>query len=203
MQQPLKEIIIILVMFWAGISGCANLHAINDFSSASLTGITKFEDVKYSFTQHCMERCVADFVSSAQIKRSAACNCEVYKKADTVTLLIYNAIRCYFDGMAHLSDNKLEKYNFDVLNSALTEGSFADIKIGKEQVTAYSSIAQIILNATTGIYRRNKIKKYIEEANSPIQILLEKFQFILQKNLAGELDFKKEKLYDYYRELAF
>jgi hypothetical protein len=176
-------VIILSILF----VGCANLRTINDFSSDSLHGIQKSEQINYSFTQHCRDRCVFEATRKFEIKRSLDCDCETYKKADTVTMLIYNSIRGYLNGLTNLSGNNLANYNLDTLKRSLTEGNFGDIKIGKEQVNAYGGIAQILLNAVAGAYR--------------IQILLDKFQFILQKNLNDELNFKKEKLFAFYREL--
>lgn len=180
---------------------CANLRAVNGFSSDSLEGIQKFEQIHYSFTQHCHDRCVFEATRNFEIKRSLECNCDIYEKADSVTMLIYSSIKGYLDGLANLSDNNLANYNLDTLKSTLTEGDFGDIKIGKEQVDAYGGIAQILLNAVSGAYRKKKIKFYIEQANKPIQTLLDKFQFILRNNLNEELNFKKEKLFAFYREL--
>lgn len=167
----------------AGLSSGVNLKSINDFSSSSSKGIKNFEDINYSFKQHCIDRCQFEAIHKFEIKRDTECNCYDYKKADSITLVIYNSIKGYFDGLANLSNNDLTDYNFDALNKSLTEGEFGDIKIEKTQVDAYSTISKILLKATTDIYSKNKIKKYVDEANAPIQILLAKFQFILQINL--------------------
>lgn len=171
------------------------------FSSTASSGLKKFEDINYSFTEHCIENCRLEAVRGFDIKRELQCNCDGYKKADRVTLLIYHSIKGYFDGLTDLSGNELTSYNLNRLKTALTEGTFGDITIAKEQADAYATISKILLNATTDIYRKNKIKKYIREANGPIRVLLDKFQFILQKNLEGELSFKKEKWYAYYQEM--
>jgi hypothetical protein len=182
-------------------SGYANLKQINDYSSKSLDGIKKFEDIDYSFTRYCFERCQFDAVRKFEIKRETECNCDVYSAADSVTLLIYNAIRGYFGGLTSLSDNELTTYHFDAVQKSLAAGNFGDIRIDSEQVAAYSNICKILLRAITDLYQKKKIKQYIEAANQPIQILLQKFQFILQKDLEGELNFKKEALYAYYKEM--
>jgi hypothetical protein len=137
-----------------------------------------------------------------EIKRDVECNCNDYKKADSITLLIYNSIKGYFDGLTNLSNNDLTNYNFDALKKSLTEGDFGGVKIEKEQVDAHLKISKILLRTTTDVYRKKKLKGYIEEANAPLQVLLKKFQFIIQKNLEGELNFKKENLYAYYKEMA-
>lgn len=192
---------ILLLFLTAGLSSCVNLKSVNDFSSSSSKGIKKFEDINYSFKQHCIDRCQFEAIRKFEIKRETECDCDDYKKADSVTLVIYNSIKGYFDGLTNLSNNDLTDYNFDALKKSLNEGKFGDIEIEKTQVDAYSAISNILLKATTDIYRKNKIKEYVEEANAPIQILLTKFQFILQKNLQDELNFKKEKLYAYYQEM--
>lgn len=199
-NSGLKRIVVFFIVSIV-INSCANLHSINNFSSTSSSGLTKFEDIHYSFIQHCENRCESESIRKFEIKRALDCNCDIYKKADSVTVLIYQSIKGYFDGLAALSEKDLTNYNSDTLETNLTTGTFGDIEIDQRQVEAYTGISNILLNAVTGLYRKNKIKKYVEEANQPIQILLSKFQFILQKNLEGELDFKKEKLYDFYRGL--
>ena len=107
-----------------------------------------------------------------EIQREEECNCDLYTTADSVTLLIYKAIRGYFSGLAHISNNELTAYNPGALQKALTEGNFGDKKIEKEQVDAYTNIYKILLRATADLYRKKKIKQYIEEANQPIQVLI-------------------------------
>ena len=195
-----KSFFIVFIILIA-ISSCTSLRAVHDFSSASSKGLSQFEEIPNSFTKHCLERCVFESIRTFEIKRAPDCDCETYRKADSVTMLIYHSIHGYFDGLSDLSDNDLTKYKLDALNTSLTAGTFGDIKIDTQQVNAYSAVSHILLNAVAGNYRKKKIKKYVEDANQPIQLLLNKFQFILQKNLEGELDFRKEKLYAFYREL--
>lgn len=182
-------------------SGCANLHTVNNFSSASSSALSKFEDIDYGFNQHCRERCVAENISEFQIKRTPDCNCAIYKTADSVTTLIYLSVKNYFASLAALSGKDQRHYDFTSLNASLVAGSFGDFQITQQQADAYSGVANLLLDASTGIYRNNKIRKYVQQANRPMQLLLEKLQFILQENLSGELDFKKEKLYNLYRGL--
>jgi len=201
MEKQFKKQILVAGLLSIVFYSCVNLRAVNDVSLTSLHTLARFEELNYSFTKHCTDRCVFELIRKFEIKRTTDCNCNDYKKADTVTVLIYNSIRGYFDGLAHLSEGKLTNYHLDPLTASLTEGSFGNLKIDKKQVDAFSAISGILLNASTGIYRKNKIKNYVEQANTPLQILLNKFQFILQSNLEDELNFKKEKLYAFYSEL--
>lgn len=189
------------LLLTVGISSCINLKSVNTFSSSSLKGIKKFEDINYSFNQHCNERCKFEAISKLEVKKKLECDCSLYKSADSVTILIFNSINGYFDGLAKLSNNELTDYKFDALKKALVKGDFGDVKIEEKHVNAYSEISKILLKATTDAYRKRKLKFYITKANEHIQVLLTSFQFIVQKNLADELEFKKDKLSVFYSNM--
>lgn len=191
----------IILIISTAISSCTSLRAVNDFASVSSTDLSKFEEIPNSFTQYCLDRYVSESVRKLEIRRSLDCDCSIYQKADSVTFLIYLSIRGYFDGLTAISDNNVTHYKMDPLSASLTAGTFGNIKIDQKQVEAYSLLSNILLGAVSGDYRKNKIKKYVEQANAPIEVLLDKFQFILQTNLAGELNFGKERLYALHKEL--
>jgi hypothetical protein len=191
-------IILLLLIF----TSCVNLKEVNSYSSKAATGIKKFEEIGYSFTQRCFDRWQMEAIKDFDIKRETEWNCTIYKTADSIIQLLYNAINGYFDGLVSLSDNNLTYYNFDALRKALPAGEFGSIKIGEVEAKAYSKISGILLRAATDVYRQKKLTIYIEQANQPIQVLLSKLQFILQKNLVDELSFKKEKLFIYYKEMS-
>ena len=182
-------------------TGCVTLKPVSDFSASSVNGIMKFEEINYSFQQHCLDRCAFEAIRTFEIKRDTECDCKDYKKADQITGQIYNTLKSYFTGLSNLSDNKLTSFNFKSLENSLIKGEFGKILIEDEHVKSYTNLSGIILRATTDLYRRKMISKYVEEANSHVQILLEKFQFIIQQNLRDELDFRKARLYDYYMEI--
>jgi hypothetical protein len=184
------------------VTSCVNLKEVNSYSSKAATGIKKFEEIGYSFTQRCFDRWQMEAIKDFDIKRETEWNCTIYKTADSITQLLYNSINGYFDGLVSLSDNNLTHYNFDALRKALPAGEFGSIKIGEAEAKAYSKISGILLRAATDVYRQKKLTIYIEQANQPIQVLLSKLQFILQKNLVDELSFKKEKLFIYYKEMS-
>lgn len=193
--SPLKILLLLCL------AGCVNLKQINDYSSTSSAGIKKFENIGYSFKQHCIDACHFEAIKKFEIKRDNECDCNLYKQADSVTQTIYNAIKGYFDGLTCLSNNELTTYNLDPLKKSLKAGSFGNISIDTSDVNAYSKISKILLKATTDLYRKKKIKKYVASANVPLQVLLTKFQFILQTNLEGELNWKKDELYRYYKKM--
>jgi hypothetical protein len=183
------------------LNSCVSLKSVSSFSSTSLDGIKKFEEINYSFRQHCIERCQFEAIRDFDIKKETDCNCDIYKQADQATLLIYNSIKGYLTGLKNISRNNLTDYSTNALEKSLQEGAFGNVKIEKKLVDSYSSILEILSKSVTDIYRKNKIEIYVEDANEPIQVLLEKFQFIMKENLEVELDFRKERLYDYYMEM--
>ena len=206
MKRGQKALVALIVILTLSLTSCVNLKSVNDYSLTSLKSIRKFEEINYSFKQHCIDRCQFEAIRKFEIKNwkdaEKECACALYQQADSVTQLIYNAINGYFEGLSNLSNNNLTTYNFDALKNSLTEGNFGNVEIKKEQVDAYANISKILLRATMDLYRKKKIKDYVEQANEPIQILLSTFQFILQSNLEGLVEVKKEKLFSYYKDMA-
>ena len=201
MNRSISLSVLLLLGYLIALTGCGTLSSVSDFSSASVSGIKKFEDIDYSFRQHCIESCNFEAIRTFELKREIDCDCGDYKKADQVTQQIYNTLKSYFSGLSNLSDNKVTSFNFKNLEKSLTKGEFGSVTINDEHVEAFTNLSGIILRAATDLYRRNRIRQYIGEANSHVQILIEKFQFIVGKNLKGELDFRKEMLFDYYMEM--
>ena len=146
-----------------GIESCVNLKHVNDYSAASLKSISNFEGIGYSFKQNCLDNCrekkMNDLVLSAE-----TCNCDANQRADSVTLLIYNSLRGYLNGLISLSNNDLTNYKTDALTLSLTEGSFGSLNIAKTQTEAYSKISETLLRSFTDKYRKHKLGDYLKSA---------------------------------------
>jgi hypothetical protein len=183
------------------LNSCVSLKSVDSFSSTSLDAVKKYEEINYSFRQHCIERCQFEAIKEFDIKKETDCNCDIYNQADKATLQIYNSIKGYLTGLTNISRNNLTNYSTNALEKSLKEGAFGNVIIEKKQIDAYATILEILSKSVTDTYRKNKIKIYVEEANEPIQVLLGKFQFIMKENLEVELDFRKERLYDYYMDM--
>jgi len=192
-----------ILAFFAMLSviSCTDLAHVHRFAESGRKEMATGNAMTYNFNQACLDRCRLNAMRAFDIKREESCNCKLYDEADAVTSKIEKALGKYFTALARLSDDELTNYNVDPLADALAEGQFGSVTIEKKQSQAYASIAQILLKATTDAYRRKKTKDYIAAGNEPVQVLLSKLQFILNANLATELDFKKESLYAYYSEL--
>lgn len=201
MTKQFQKIGLVLILLTVGLGSCVNLKYVNDFSSSSLKSVKKFEEINYSFKQNCLDNCLDKKINDLSLS-TKDCDCKTNEKADSVTLIIYNAIKDYLDGLTNLSNNDFTNYKFDALNKALTEGDFGSIKIEKTQVDAYSNISKILLRAFTDEYRKAKIKKYITNANAPIKILLTFLDFNLSANLEGKLNVQKQRIESYYFDLT-
>ena len=115
-------------------TGCVTLKPVSDFSASSVNGIMKFEEINYSFQQHCLDRCAFEAIRTFEIKRDTECDCKDYKKADQITGQIYNTLKSYFTGLSNLSGNKLTSFNFKSLENSLIKGEFGKILIEDEHV---------------------------------------------------------------------
>lgn len=196
-----KVLLVIALAVW--LSSCVDLKAVHKYASSSLKGVSKYQEIGYTFTSHCLDRCSYELVRKASIQREPKCSdCKLYRKADAATNTIYKHIRNYFDALDNLSNNELTSYKMDDLSNALQEGEFGGIEITKADANAATKIGEILLRASTDIYRKNKIEEFVGQANADLQILLLKFQDIIGANLAGEIDFKKEMIYAYYNEIV-
>jgi len=182
------------------LASCVNLKHVNDFSASSVSSLTSFESINYSFRQNCTDQCFLDNIISLAMDPDN-CDCILEAKADTITLAVYFAVKGYFDGLASLSQNELTRYNTAALKKALTEGSFGAINVNKGHVESYSRLSEILLRSFTDEYRKNKLRIYITEANEPVKNLLAFLEFNLASNLYGKIEVQKERLRSFYFDL--
>lgn len=181
-------------------TSCINLKKVNDYSSCSLQSIKNFENIDYSFTKACYDAGKLQRIRNAAFSLDTSqFDCGKSELADSITLLVYNSLRCYFEGLAKLSANELTEYHTDTLAGALVKAKLSD-----STVFAYSKISSVLLHALTDEYRKKKIQQYIGEANEAVKILLEALDFELSKNLVGRLRTQEVKInniyYSYFRE---
>jgi len=198
-RNPYLNPIILLIL--PILVGCINLQHVHDYSDNSLKATKKFEEIPFTFSMHCMDRCRIAAIDSFKIYREIECPCDQYKRADSVTQLLYRAVAGYFDGLTRLSRNELTNYRIDRLKNAVQEVDLGVLQVKKVEVDAYATLTDMMLRGFADSYRRKKIKEYIGEANAPVQLLLAKLEFIESKNLEDLLAFKKEQLFDHYRML--
>ena len=191
--------------FFAGIgvlllSSCLNLKAVSDYAGNSTESLKKFDDLGYSYTQACQEKCTLAQLNKGALQRDD-CDCDGEKTADSVTLVLYRAVKGYYEGLAKLSDNQLTSYKFDGLKKALKEGDFGGVKLNKDHVDAYAKIGSILTRAATDHYRKRKLSKYIAAANEPVKVLLGALVFNLSESLPQRLETQRQRAEGYYFDL--
>src|SRR5690606_27253732 len=109
--------------------GCVNLKAVQDFSSVSMTSLQNFEEIDYTFLDHCIDRCEDEAIRKFEFQRALECSCDLYAKADSITQLMYQTVGGYFEGLGSLSQNELTAYSTDALIGSLTAEELGPIKI--------------------------------------------------------------------------
>jgi hypothetical protein len=118
-------------------------------------------------------------------------------------MLLYTAIKGYFDGLTKLSNNELTTYKFDALAKSIKEGNEAGLRISSRDVDAYTKISGLLTKTVTDEYRKRKISNYIAEANEPVKVLLNTLKFNLVANLSRNLETKQQRLQDFYTNLLY
>jgi hypothetical protein len=189
------------ILLTSGFFNCVNLQHVNNFSSSALESVKKFEEIDYGFKQHCLDNCYDLKINdlSFNIKE---CDCQTNEKADSITLIIYQAVKGYFGGLTNLSNNKLTDYKINALSKSLAEIDLNAVKIDKSQVEAYSAISGILLRSITDKYRQHKIKEYLKAGNEPLKVLLSFMDFNLSSNLSGKLNVQKQVIKGDYFDLT-
>lgn len=182
-------------------TGCVNLKAVHTYSTSSLKSLQKFEDLDYSFRKSCQEKCRIGQFEKQKID-PIPCPCHEEKSADSVSLIIYKALKGYFQGLADLSTNELTSYKFNALAKALKEGNFGGLTVNKQHVDAYAKISTILTRAVTDGYRRKKLSLYIGDANESVKTLLQTMGFILVETLSKRLETQEQRLQSFYFDLV-
>jgi hypothetical protein len=185
----------------SALPGCISLEHVHNFSSSSLESVLKFEVIDYSFKQNCQNNCYNIKINDLIISDSA-CNCKTDEKADSITLIIYRAIKGYLNGLSNLSENNLTNYKLEPLSESVTKFEMGSVKFEKSQVEAYSTISSILLRAFTDKYRKQKIKEYIKTGNKPVNVLIGFLDFNLSENLSNKLNVEKQFYKDTYFDLT-
>ncbi|WP_350285828.1 hypothetical protein [uncultured Croceitalea sp.] len=191
----------LIILMASLLSACVSLKHVHDFSSASLTGVQGFNELGYSFESHCKANCRAASIRNLNIL-DEDCDCTSDQMADSVTLKIYNVVQGYFDGLTKLSDKTLTNYKTDDLQQALIEGDFGSITVGQKEVTSYSKISGVLLRVFTDTYRKNKLKGYVKEANTPVLQLLAFLKLNISSNLQGKLNVRRQRARSYHFDLV-
>src|SRR5688572_20889662 len=134
------------------LTNCTSVTRMNNYSTSALKTLKKYEELGYTFDKACREKCYLQQVKKMSL-RGNDCNCQPDQTADSVTNVLYNAIKGYFDGMVKLSGDDVTTYKTQALTKELKSGKFGDLKIEKAEVDAYAKLSTLLLKAFTDGYR--------------------------------------------------
>lgn len=196
-----KFILIAVLALFVFLTSCVSLKQVNELSESSLSGVKKYEILDLDFEKACCERCKIDKLEKLEINFED-CDCSASVKADSVTLIIYNTVKNYFDGLSKLSNNELTSYKTDDLTTALTTNDLGGINIDKDQTESFFKINKILLKSVTDGYRKKKLVVYIQEAQDPLIILLDALNMNSNENLIGKVKVLRGKLKSYYFDIV-
>lgn len=182
-----KNRIGILGLIWMLLllASCTNLRHVSDFSGSAKKGLAGFESLGYGFEKSCLDNCFEQSIQKLEL--NPICPCQQEAKADSATFVIYQALSAYLDGLNRLSANETARYNTKALSEQVTSGSFGGITFSPEQATAYINIGNIIGNAVSNGYRKNKVRQYVAEADPSFQELIRFLEYTLKRNLKAIL----------------
>ncbi|MGI9552297.1 MAG: hypothetical protein ACR2MT_13945 [Aurantibacter sp.] len=200
MPRELVKIIGILAIFLV-IAACVNLKQLSEFSTSSIEGIEKFDDISSSFSKICLEDCQQKNISELNI-HSSSCECSADREADSITRLIYGTVQNYFYGLQDISKNEITQYQTEGLTQALSAGDFGPLQLKEKDVKAYSGVSSLILKAFTDGYRRKKVKEYVREGHPHLQVLLHFLNQNIEGSLKGKLEVQKSSIKGYYFDLV-
>jgi hypothetical protein len=182
-------------------TGCVNLKQINNYSENATESLTKYNDLDYSFSHACRQKCVITQLEENRLE-ARRCSCENEQQADSVARVIHGALRAYFSALAAVSDEDLTNYNFSSVKKSLHETQIGDLVITKEQSESYSKISAAITRLITDGVRKKKLAGFIAEGNAPVQTLLTTLRSILNSNLSKRLDTYRERVESFYFDLS-
>jgi hypothetical protein len=158
------------------VTGCVSLKHVNDFSTASLKGLSGYSDLPYSYNQHCLDICKLDvekgiLSGAAPFKpdQIPTCNCTQAKTKDADAVKAYTALILYFSGLEKLSAGDQFVYKTADLTAAL--GKVKAISDPNKQ-GAVNKIADIVFNMATTAYREHALEKILTESEAPVDALL-------------------------------
>lgn len=193
----MKRMFLISLLFSQVISGCTSVRRINDYSTSALKTLKKYEELGYTFGKACRNACYIEQVRKLKLI-GGDCPCAAEQTADSVTSVLYNALKGYFDGLVKLSSGDVANYKTQALTKELKNGNFGDLKIDKSEVDAYAKLSMVLLKAFADGYRSKQLKNYVEDANEPVKILLTALDRNLASNLIGKLHVHKARLQSIY-----
>jgi len=164
------------------LSSCVNLEHIKQFAETS-TEINTYNQLVDDYVSY------PDRIASLQpesqkpalekIKQDRLCQKNGFKA-------LHQVASEYMTALGKLASDEVVTYDAELNSFTKTVSSSRIVK--PETVAASGKISKILLKAFTDQWRKNKLKKIIEQSNTDFQNLIEGLKFITEKGFMNELD---------------
>lgn len=185
------------LFLWSGtiFSGCGDLSAVRDFAKIS------YQAADYTYL-------VDEYIGyptrlktyAPEGKQAALDEQHKARQAQRQGLLALHArVQDYMEALGQLAADETVSFDkeFAGLETVLTDASFAS----QPQAKAAGELGQLLAKAATDTWRRKKITVLIEEANAPLQTVLDGIDRTLMDAFLADLDDEDQTMGRFYAAL--
>jgi len=197
---------IMLLAFVVLLFGCSALTPITNYTAASQKGMEAFNSLTYNFEHHCLASCRDHDLETFRLT-SVDCDCKESKYADSINTLMYNAVYSYVLALKQLSGKDAATLPIPALSSSILASPGVNLKISQKEIDAYTTVGDLVSNAISGSYRKNKLKTFVSQGQIPLTSLIDYLQLNLSGNLNGLIEVRiqrnKSMFYEYSRNKLY
>ena len=157
-------------LFFAALSGCADLKEINSFALTSHQVMVNNKNISYGFFEFATDSSYIYHPYPGQLLE-VDCNCASQKKLDAFTSDECQVTANYFARLAVFTDPESAIDAMPVGN-ALAAGSYGGVVITSEETTIMTGLATAVSDVLTSGYKAKKMKLFITIYHDSVQPLI-------------------------------
>lgn len=169
--------IVIIASITLGISGCASLPEIKDFSADTISLADSIDQIAQDTSASCLRRLALDVpIKGLSVETSSTYKdvCDQLKQSSDLFIDLNGTTRAYGRVLGQLADNKLVSFDAEIAASkdAITRLNThtGNAPFNSAQLNAVSSLANILLHASTDAYRQRQIQQVLDHHGDLIQL---------------------------------
>jgi hypothetical protein len=203
MKPPYITVLLAIISI---LCGCSAIAPIRTYTTASKNGVDAYVSLRYNFEQNCLASCRDQDIEAFRLT-SVDCDCRQSKLADSINAMMANAVRAYINALGQLSEKDLATLPIPAFSESLQASPSVNVKLSQKEIDAYTTIADLITNALSGEYRKNKLKSFVSNAQTPLTIIINHLQLNQSKNLNGLIDIRIQRnklmFYEHIRDKRY
>ena len=168
------------------LSSCLSLKEVNEYAATSVSSLNRLQEIKYSYDDYCKRDCELRQMRSGQIDTTYNCLCiPIAIKADSTIRQIQYTVTTYLQAIEQISNNQNFRYDVSPLTIAMQQNTY--LKLSPSQTTTVTKAGNTLATAATVYYRKNQLKKYLEQADTVFAGLMQTFIYLLDSRLRVQL----------------